>query len=267
MYIGSEELRVGWEAVAHSDGDVLLHSLIDATLGALGYPGDIGTLFPDTSPRWRGIRSTKLLGIIREKFSVSYAKVLLSLAVPEILYGELSERLGNIAKGLWGLLGYPSLILALARRLGFKELEPESLAIQAIALVELGVPDRKALNTEMSTEILDVLSLSDLRVISEDLGVEAEVSYHYYPYEDLSSPERYPFIRDSLRSLVKDLNGRAVDLTLIAQTPKLSPHRKELIKELTSLNPGLRLSLKFRSNEKQGVVGRGEGFALFRVLY
>ncbi len=267
LYIGSEELKVGWGAVAHSDGDVLLHSLIDATLGALGYLGDIGTLFPDTSLKWRGARSTELLRIIREKFSVSYEKVLLSLTVPDILYDELSNRLGDIAKGLWGLLEYPNLTLVLARSLGFKELEPESLAIQAISLVELRTPGKKALNTEINTEILGVFSLSDLKLISEDLGVKAELSYHYYPYEDLNSSERYPFIKDSLESLVKGFKGRAVDLTLIAQTPKLSPHREKLIKELASLNPELRLSLKFRSNEKQGVVGRGEGFALFCVLY
>ena len=42
--------------VAHSDGDVLYHSLTDAILGALGLP-DIGQLFPDNDPRWRGADS------------------------------------------------------------------------------------------------------------------------------------------------------------------------------------------------------------------
>ena len=39
--------------VGHSDGDVLLHAVTDAILGALGLP-DIGQLFPDTDPRWEG---------------------------------------------------------------------------------------------------------------------------------------------------------------------------------------------------------------------
>lgn len=46
--------------VAHSDGDVLLHALCDALLGACAL-GDIGQHFPDTDPQFRGIDSRKLL--------------------------------------------------------------------------------------------------------------------------------------------------------------------------------------------------------------
>eukprot|EP00252_Welwitschia_mirabilis_P027647 TRINITY_DN9538_c0_g1_i2.p1 TRINITY_DN9538_c0_g1~~TRINITY_DN9538_c0_g1_i2.p1 ORF type:complete len:238 (+),score=31.12 TRINITY_DN9538_c0_g1_i2:86-799(+) len=42
---------------AHSDGDVLLHCIVDAILGALGLP-DIGQLFPDSDPKWHGANST-----------------------------------------------------------------------------------------------------------------------------------------------------------------------------------------------------------------
>lgn len=42
---------------AHSDGDVLLHCVVDAILGALGLP-DIGQLFPDNDPKWRGAVSS-----------------------------------------------------------------------------------------------------------------------------------------------------------------------------------------------------------------
>jgi 2-C-methyl-D-erythritol 2,4-cyclodiphosphate synthase len=45
---------------AHSDGDVLLHALCDAILGALGL-GDIGQHFPDTDPRWKGADSRVFL--------------------------------------------------------------------------------------------------------------------------------------------------------------------------------------------------------------
>ena len=45
---------------AHSDGDVVLHALMDAMLGALAL-GDIGKHFPDTDARWRGADSSDLL--------------------------------------------------------------------------------------------------------------------------------------------------------------------------------------------------------------
>ena len=46
--------------VGHSDGDVLLHAIIDALAGAAGLP-DIGELFPDTDPAYKGIDSSRLL--------------------------------------------------------------------------------------------------------------------------------------------------------------------------------------------------------------
>ena len=49
--------------VAHSDGDVLLHAIIDALLGALAV-GDIGKLFPDTDPKYKNANSLDLLRIV-----------------------------------------------------------------------------------------------------------------------------------------------------------------------------------------------------------
>lgn len=50
----------------HSDGDVGLHAIIDALLGATAM-GDIGTLFPDTDPKWKDADSKKLLVIVKEQ--------------------------------------------------------------------------------------------------------------------------------------------------------------------------------------------------------
>ncbi|MGL4848546.1 MAG: 2-C-methyl-D-erythritol 2,4-cyclodiphosphate synthase [Clostridium sp.] len=46
--------------LGHSDADVLIHAIMDALLGASGL-GDIGTHFPDTDPKYKGISSIKLL--------------------------------------------------------------------------------------------------------------------------------------------------------------------------------------------------------------
>jgi 2-C-methyl-D-erythritol 2,4-cyclodiphosphate synthase len=48
----------------HSDGDVIVHAVIDALLGAAGL-GDIGEHFPDTDARWRGADSRTLLAAVR----------------------------------------------------------------------------------------------------------------------------------------------------------------------------------------------------------
>ena len=53
LIIGGIEIPHDRGCVAHSDGDVLMHCVVDAITGALGLP-DIGQLFPDTDPKWRG---------------------------------------------------------------------------------------------------------------------------------------------------------------------------------------------------------------------
>jgi 2-C-methyl-D-erythritol 2,4-cyclodiphosphate synthase len=52
--------------LAHSDGDVLLHALCDALLGAVAL-GDIGQLFPDSDPAYEGIDSTILLSDVHNR--------------------------------------------------------------------------------------------------------------------------------------------------------------------------------------------------------
>jgi 2-C-methyl-D-erythritol 2,4-cyclodiphosphate synthase len=61
------ELRLGgvvvsqeMSAVAHSDGDVVIHAVVDALLGAAGL-GDIGEHFPDSDAKWRGAESSVFL--------------------------------------------------------------------------------------------------------------------------------------------------------------------------------------------------------------
>ncbi|MBS0377686.1 MAG: 2-C-methyl-D-erythritol 2,4-cyclodiphosphate synthase [Proteobacteria bacterium] len=67
IMLGGVRIPHSHGVVAHSDGDVLLHALCDALLGAAGL-GDIGQHFKDTDPRWRGADSsgfvTAVLGML-----------------------------------------------------------------------------------------------------------------------------------------------------------------------------------------------------------
>lgn len=58
--LGGIAVPVSHQLLAHSDGDVVLHAIADAVLGALG-AGDIGEHFPDTDAQWAGMDSADLL--------------------------------------------------------------------------------------------------------------------------------------------------------------------------------------------------------------
>ncbi len=64
VQLGGVSIPSRQQILAHSDGDVLLHALMDAILGALAL-GDIGRHFPDSDDRYRGISSLELLRQVR----------------------------------------------------------------------------------------------------------------------------------------------------------------------------------------------------------
>lgn len=64
LILGGISLSYPFGLVGHSDGDVALHAVIDALLGAAAM-GDIGTLFPDTDQRWKDADSKELLTIVK----------------------------------------------------------------------------------------------------------------------------------------------------------------------------------------------------------
>ena len=63
LIIGGEKIEHEYGLLGHSDADVLLHAIMDALLGAAAL-GDIGTHFPDTDERYRGISSVRLLAYV-----------------------------------------------------------------------------------------------------------------------------------------------------------------------------------------------------------
>ncbi len=85
--------------VAHSDGDVVIHALCDALLGAMG-DGDIGRHFPDSDPRYRGADSRVFLRVVAERMRAAGLKLInadvtVLAEAPRIAAhrGEMSENL------------------------------------------------------------------------------------------------------------------------------------------------------------------------------
>lgn len=60
LFLGGVEIDFPKGLIGHSDGDCLIHAIIDALLGVIGEK-DIGQLFPDTDPKYKDIRSSELL--------------------------------------------------------------------------------------------------------------------------------------------------------------------------------------------------------------
>ena len=74
LVLGGVEIPHTKGCIAHSDGDVLLHAICDALLGAVAL-GDIGKHFPDTSAEFKGIDSRKLLAKVVELLAENGYKV------------------------------------------------------------------------------------------------------------------------------------------------------------------------------------------------
>lgn len=74
LTIGGVEIPFHYSFKAHSDGDVLVHAIIDSLLGAAGLK-DIGSFFPDNDPKYKDIDSLKLLEITMEKLKEANWKI------------------------------------------------------------------------------------------------------------------------------------------------------------------------------------------------
>ncbi|WP_457607673.1 bifunctional 2-C-methyl-D-erythritol 4-phosphate cytidylyltransferase/2-C-methyl-D-erythritol 2,4-cyclodiphosphate synthase [Nitratifractor sp.] len=120
MVLGGVKIDAPMGFRAHSDGDVAIHALIDALLGAAGM-GDIGEHFPDRDPRWKGADSAKLLETVVARilgcgFEILHADLSILAETP-----RLSPYKAAIRRRLAGLLGLP------LRRLNVKATTSEKM--------------------------------------------------------------------------------------------------------------------------------------------
>ena len=103
LWLGGVQIPFNKGCLAHSDGDGLLHAIIDALMGALAM-GDIGTRFPDTDPAYKNISSIVLLQKTRELvkqrgFVVGNIDSVIVLQQPKVS-SFISEMRSVIAKTL-----------------------------------------------------------------------------------------------------------------------------------------------------------------------
>ncbi len=123
---------------AHSDGDVALHALSDALLGALAL-GDIGHYFPDTDPQWQGADSGTLLAAIYRDvtaagWQLGNADITVICQAPK-LAPHIRAMRQRIADLLNCEVGQVSVKATTTEKLGFTG-RKEGIAVQAVVLVE-----------------------------------------------------------------------------------------------------------------------------------
>ena len=140
LMLGGVRIAHSRGVVAHSDGDVLLHALCDALLGAAGL-GDIGQHFPDSDPRWKGAASarfvTAVLGLLQaRRLAVLNADLTVIAEAPRI-----APHREAICREVARLLQVPvervNLKATTTERLGFLG-RAEGVAAQAVVLLSEG---------------------------------------------------------------------------------------------------------------------------------
>lgn len=123
--------------VAHSDGDVAIHALCDAILGALAL-GDIGVHFPPSEERWRGADSRIFLRhcaeLMRQHgFGLGNADITVVCELPKVLPHAPAMRT-NLAADLGCGVGQISVKATTSEKLGFTG-RGEGIAAMAVALL------------------------------------------------------------------------------------------------------------------------------------
>jgi 2-C-methyl-D-erythritol 2,4-cyclodiphosphate synthase len=117
LVLGGVEIPFDKGPVGHSDGDVAIHAMIDALLGAAGLP-DIGERFPDTDPRYTGIDSRLLLKeVIADLHRLNLQPVNIDLVI-QTERPKLSTFKPAIRASIAGLLGLPTERISIKAKTG-----------------------------------------------------------------------------------------------------------------------------------------------------
>lgn len=134
LVLGGVEFDHPKGTVAHSDGDVLVHAICDAILGAASLD-DIGTQFPDYDPAYKDISSMKLLGKVLDKVGSREFKLVNVDSTLIIQEPKLGAKRDQMTEKLEELLGVPVNVKATStEELGFIG-RGDGVGAQAIAVL------------------------------------------------------------------------------------------------------------------------------------
>lgn len=103
LFLGGIQIPFQLGLLGHSDGDVVLHAVIDAVLGAAAL-GDIGTLFPDTDPEWKDADSKELALQVRELVNQHCWQTVNLDVIIHAQLPKLAPYKGQIKRQIAGLL-------------------------------------------------------------------------------------------------------------------------------------------------------------------
>mgnify|MGYP003417334440 FL=1 len=124
--------------LAHSDGDVLIHALCDALLGALAL-GDIGVHFPPSDPRWKGVDSSVLLAQCHEMVRARGHELVNADITVICEMPKITPHVASIRAHLAGVLKIAVTAISVkattTERLGFTG-RGEGIAAHAVVLLE-----------------------------------------------------------------------------------------------------------------------------------
>lgn len=137
LVVGGVVIESDRGAVGHSDADVLSHAICDALLGAAGLQ-DIGTLFPDTDPQWRGVSSLVFLREVRRRLDQAGLQIYWIDAVVILEAPRLGPHFPQMRHRLAEALGIATAQINLKAKTheGLGELgRQQAIAAQAVALV------------------------------------------------------------------------------------------------------------------------------------
>jgi 2-C-methyl-D-erythritol 2,4-cyclodiphosphate synthase len=139
LVLGGVDIPFDSGLLGHSDGDALVHAVIDAVLGAHGQ-GDIGALFPDTDPRTKGARSLVLLEIVMGRLRSHGASVVNVDCVIVAEEPKMGPHVPAMKAALAPVLGVPETAIGVKAKTneGLGPVgEKRAIACYAVAFIEM----------------------------------------------------------------------------------------------------------------------------------